>query len=128
MTEQHTPNPAENRLIAASRVAGTSVFTTSGEKLGTLEDVMIDKPSGRIAYAVLGFGGFLGIAGHHHPLPWSTLRYDTALGGYVVDLDPSVLEGAPAYAAGDEVAWADEAWGRKIHDYYDTEPCWRAFP
>jgi hypothetical protein len=128
MTEPQPSSRAENRLIAASKVDGTNVFNTHGEKLGALEDVMIDKPSGRIAYAVLSFGGFLGIGGHHHPLPWSTLRYDTGLGGYVVDLDPRVLEGAPAYAAEDEVAWEDEAWGRKIHDYYDTEPYWRAFP
>lgn len=116
------------RLVAGKQVAGTTVYSTNFEKLGTIEDVMIDKPSGRIAYAVLSFGGFLGIGDKHHPLPWQTLHYDTGLGGYVVNLDPSLLEGAPAYATEDSVDWNDEAFGRRVHDYYNAEPYWNMIP
>ena len=112
------------RLISADRVNGTTVYDGQGEKLGSVEDVMIDKVSGRIAYAVLGFGGFLGIGNKHHPLPWGTLKYDTAMGGYVVSLDRQVLEGGPAYGDTETVAWNDEAWGRQVHDYYKAKPYW----
>ncbi len=117
---------SRGRLIAGQKVAGTDVFNTDLEKLGTIEDVMIDKPSGRIAYAVLSFGGFLGIGGKHHPLPWQTRRYDPALGGYVVDLDRRVLEGAPAYEVESELE--DEQFGRRLHDYYNLEPTWSIMP
>jgi hypothetical protein len=113
-----------NRLIAGDKVAGTTVYDTHGEKLGTVEDVMIDKETGRIAYAVMSFGGFLGIGDRHHPLPWSTLHYDRSLPGYVVNLDRRQLEGAPAYADDEVVQWDDEAWGRRVHDYYRAEPYW----
>ena len=112
------------RLISADRVNGTTVYDGQGEKLGSVEDVMIDKVSGRIAYAVLGFGGFFGIGNKHHPLPWGTLKYDTAIGGYVVSLDRQVLEGGPAYGDTETVAWNDEAWGRQVHDYYKAKPYW----
>ncbi len=112
------------RLISADQVSGTAVYDPRGEKLGSVEDVMIDKASGRIAYAVLSFGGFLGIGDKHHPLPWGTLKYDQTLGGYVVDLDRRVLEGGPAYATAEPVAWNDRAWGARLHDYYKARPYW----
>ncbi|MBV9735943.1 MAG: PRC-barrel domain-containing protein [Acidisphaera sp.] len=115
-------------LIAGSKVSSTSVYNAQGESLGSIEDVMIDKRSGRIAYAVLNFGGFLGIGGRHHPLPWSTLKYDTSLGGYVVNLDRRTLEGAPSYASDQDVRWEDQQWGRSVHDYYKAEPYWNAVP
>ena len=116
-----------HRLIAGAKVAGTPVFNTAGERLGAIEDVVIDKESGRIAYAMLSFGGFLGMGERHHPLPWAALRYDTDLGGYVVALDRSRLEGAPALADGDD-AWGDPAWGQRIHDYYGLSPYWSMMP
>jgi hypothetical protein len=112
------------RLIAADRVNGTPVYDTQGQKLGNVEDLMIDKVSGRIAYAVLSFGGFLGIGDKHHPLPWGTLKYDQTLGGYVVSLDRRVLEGAPVFSDGEPAAWDDQAWGRQVHDYYKATPYW----
>ncbi len=115
-------------LIAGDNVAGTSVYDLAGEKLGTVEDVMIDKRSGQIAYAVMSFGGFLGIGDRYHPLPWKKLSYDTALGGYRVDLDRRILEGAPSYARDEDVAWDDRAWGRRVHDYYRADPYWGILP
>src|SRR5271156_1017841 len=80
-------------LISSDKVAGTYVYNTGGEEIGSIHDVMIDKKSGNVAYAIMSFGGFLGIGNDYHPLPWSVLRYDTRLGGYVVNLDGAQLGG-----------------------------------
>ena len=111
-------------LISANKVEGTTVKNTAGEKLGSIEEIMIDKRSGKVAYAVMSFGGFLGIGNRHHPLPWGVLKYDTNLEGYVVNLDKPVLEQAPTYGPGERVDLADEAYGKKIHDYYNVPPYW----
>ena len=79
-------------LIASDKVQGTNVNNTAGDNLGAIYDLMIDKPSGKVAYAIMSFGGFLGIGNQYHPLPWSVLKYDTNLGGYVVNLDKRQLE------------------------------------
>jgi sporulation protein YlmC with PRC-barrel domain len=79
-------------LIAAEKVEGTNVYNLQGEKLGTVDDIMIDKISGRAIYAVMSFGGFLGMGEKQHPLPWSSLKYDERQGGYVVNLDKNMLE------------------------------------
>jgi hypothetical protein len=85
---------------------------------------MIDKISGKVAYAVMSFGGFLGIGDRYHPLPWSVLDYETSQGGYVVDLDRSKLEGAPTYGTAETPNWSDRRWGQQVHDYYGTRPYW----
>jgi sporulation protein YlmC with PRC-barrel domain len=122
-----TTNPS-GHLIAANQVQGTTVYDLSGEKLGSLEDVMIDKRSGRIAYAVLSFGGFLGIGDHYHPLPWEKLSYDTDKGGYIVDIDRETLEGAPSYTDEATANWNDEAWSRNVYTYYGVHPFWDIVP
>jgi hypothetical protein len=66
-------------LISANKVEGTTVKNAAGEKLGSIEEIMIDKRSGKVAYAVMSFGGFLGIGDRHHPLPWGVLKYDTSV-------------------------------------------------
>ncbi|TCZ59712.1 PRC-barrel domain-containing protein [Roseicella aquatilis] len=113
-------------LIAAGKVAGTLVFNRAGERLGTVEDLMLDKRGGRVAYAVMRFGGFLGFGEKVYPLPWSVLTYDTALGGYVVDLDPDRLQGAPAYAAGEAPDWTNRDLGRAVDDYWGARSIWGA--
>ena len=70
-------------LIASDKVQGTNVYNAAGDNLGSIHDLMIDKVSGKVAYAIMSFGGFLGIGSQYHPLPWSVLKYDTRLGGYV---------------------------------------------
>jgi sporulation protein YlmC with PRC-barrel domain len=88
-------------VISASKVTGTNVYSTDGDHLGEIYDVMLDKRSGNIAYAVLSFGGFLGIGERYHALPWSTLKYDTRQGGYVVGLTIDQLKEAPTFSADD---------------------------
>lgn len=109
-------------LIAASKVNGTAVYNRAGERLGSIYDVMIDKRSGQVAYAVMSFGGFLGIGDSYNPLPWGVLTYDTSKGGYVVDLDRGRLQGAPAYSSTDASRWEEPGYTRAIDDYYGVTP------
>ena len=110
-------------LIAAEKVKGTDVYNRAGEKLGSVEDIMIDKVSGRAIYAVMSFGGFLGMGEKHHPLPWATLKYDMQKGGYVVNLDKKQLEGAPNYDRDSEFKWTPD-YGRKVDSYYNVPSYW----
>lgn len=105
-------------LIAASKVKGTDVFNTGGDRVGSIYDLMIDKQSGQVAYAIMSFGGFLGMGESYHPLPWRTLTYDTRQDGYIVDIDRARLEGAPHYTTRDEPNWSDRAYGQSIDRYY----------
>jgi hypothetical protein len=111
-------------LISSDKVEGTVVYDRRGEKLGSIHSVMIDKISGKVAYAVMSFGGFLGMGDSYHPLPWHVLTYDTGQGGYVVDLDRNKLEEAPTYATSETPNWSDRRWGQQVHDYYGTRPYW----
>lgn len=115
-----TTNPT-GRLIAAHQVQGTAVYDTALNKLGRIEDVMIDKISGRIAYVILTFGGFLGVGDRYYPLPWDKLSYNTEMGGYIVDVSREVLEAAPCYAE-EGADWTDEAFARNVSSYYGSAP------
>ena len=112
------------QLISADKVKGTDVYNASGEKLGTVEEVMIDKVSGQVAYAVMSFGGFLGIGEKYHPLPWGVLTYDTDQQGYRVSLSKSQLAGAPTYGVDDIADYADPEWNERVHDYYKVPYGW----
>ncbi|MEJ7934195.1 PRC-barrel domain-containing protein [Sphingobium sp. AN558] len=107
----------QSDLIASDRVEGTLVFNPAGEKLGRISNFMVDKRSGQVRYAVLSFGGFLGLGHDHYPLPWSMLHYDVAMGGYVVELDRGALDDAPGHAS-DQRPRFDEDYGRAVHGYY----------
>jgi hypothetical protein len=111
-------------LISDGKVNGTAVYNGAGESIGKIYDVMIDKISGKVAYAVMSFGGFLGMGDSYHPLPWSLLRYDPGIGGYVVNISEEKLEGAPNYAAGSDPAWGDRAYDEKVYGYYGSPPFW----
>lgn len=106
-----------NRLIASNKVEGTAVYNRDREKLGSIYNFMVDKHSGRVEYAVLQFGGLFGLGSDYYPLPWDVLTYETAQGGYVVNLDKSLLEKAPRYRADEEPPF-DRDYGRGVYDYY----------
>jgi hypothetical protein len=112
-----------NQLIASNKVEGTPVYNRQGEHLGEVYNFMVDKRSGQVAYAVMSFGGFLGMGQSYHPLPWKVLTYDTRMGGYVVDLDKRRLENAPYYAASESPTWNRE-YGRRIDEYYGVPSYW----
>jgi sporulation protein YlmC with PRC-barrel domain len=104
-------------IISSDKVEGTSVYSTSGEKLGSIDDLMIDKRSGQIRYAVLEFGGFLGMGADRYPMPWRVLNYSQEKGGYVVPLAKEALQNAPKYAESN-VPRYDERYGSTLETYY----------
>ncbi|MGV8954735.1 MAG: PRC-barrel domain-containing protein [Cypionkella sp.] len=110
-------------LIASDKVEGTKVYDPSGEHIGSIERILVEKRSGKVSYAVLSFGGFLGMGHDHYPLPWSKLNYDEELSGYRVDVTKEQLEGAPKYDREDDNYWSAEN-GRRVYDYYGVAPYW----
>jgi hypothetical protein len=112
-----------HELIAADKVEGTRVYNRAGDLLGTVDEVMIGKRNGKVAYAVMSFGGFLGIGERYHPLPWNLLTYDEDKGGYVVDMGEDQLKGAPHFSR-EEI---DPRLGRReeldrLHTFYGVPP------
>ena len=105
-------------LIGSDKVEGTSVYGIDRNKIGSIERVMIDKVSGQVSYAVLGFGGFLGIGDDHYPLPWQSLTYDTRLSGYRTNLSAERLQGAPKYGNDNDWNWDDPVRARSVNNYY----------
>ncbi len=105
-------------LIPADRVNGTTVYDTAGQKLGKIEDVAIDKVSGHVAYAILSFGGFLGMGENYYPVPWSVLKYDVDKGGYIVPLDKMSVEKAPSFQPKELGGWNDMHARDDLYAYY----------
>ena len=111
------------RLIAADQVEGTSIYNPAGDNLGSVEDMMIDKISGKVAYAVMSFGGFMGIGEDYYPVPWSQLTYDTSLGGYRTNITKEQLDRAPKYSDSTGWNWSRDN-DRRVYDYYRVRPYW----
>lgn len=115
---------ASLNVISAETVIGTAVENRQGETLGTIKSVMIDKVSGRVVYAVLSFGGFLGLGERYHYLPWSVLSYDPSQTAYVLDIDKDKLRAAPTFEREGDVDFNDPSTGRRVYDYYGVMPFW----
>ena len=116
--------PDTGTLLSAGTIRGTPVYNTDGEALGNVNDLMVDTETGRIAYALMSFGGFLGIGERYHPLPWAVLKYDRIRRGYVVPLNKATLVAAPTYGRDDAPRWGERAYEERIHDYYKTDRYW----
>jgi len=110
-------------LISADKINGTDVYNMAGEHLGSIQDIVIDKVSGRAIYAVMSFGGLLGIGEKQYPLPWSVMNYDTNKAGYVVNLDKDDLKEAPSFHRSADFQWTSE-YGRQIDHHYNTPSFW----
>lgn len=108
----------QEAVISSDRVIGSSVHGTDGRKIGTLEKVLLKRNSGRVVYAVLGFGGFLGIGTDHYPVPWQMLHFDERLDGYVADLTKRDIEHAPRFSDREAWNWDNEDTARQIDGYY----------
>jgi hypothetical protein len=110
-------------LIGSDKVEGTAVYGSNDQKIGKIERIMIDKISGKVAYAVLSFGGFMGIGEDYYPLPWSNLTYDTNLNGYKVAITENQLKGAPKYSKSTSWDWGNRENDRQVYAYYN-QPLW----
>ena len=111
-------------LIASDSVEKTTVCRSSGEKIGTIQRLMIDKLSGKVAYVVLHFGGFLGFGEMHFPVPWAALKYNLQREVYEVDITEEQLRSAPSYAEDNEFDWGDRSGEIAIHRIYRTPHYW----
>lgn len=119
-----TTTSGHTSAIRAKKVLGTAVKDTSGRKIGAIEDVVLDKESNNIMFAVVGFGGFLGMSEKYHPIPWESLDYDEGEAAYVVNYTRAQLEAAPA-ASIEELTGGDGRQFRdRSYDYYDAPRYW----
>ena len=114
-------------LIASDRVEGTVVRRPNGERLGHIERLMIDKLTGKVSYAILSFGGFLGLGSDLLPLPWGRLNYNTELEAYVLDIEDEELRSAPSFRADKDFDWGDRSLETELHRYYGVPPYWGCF-
>jgi len=114
----------QHELISSRRVEGTPVYNTRGEKLGNVHSVMIGKRTGQVAYAVLSFGGFLGMRGHVHPVPWELLTYDVDLDGYAVELSREQLKNAPVMSLDETDRPRKREDDEAVSEYYGTMNWW----
>lgn len=115
-----TQHPNHN-LVSSEDVEGTNVYDMQGSKIGDIDHLMIDKPSGRVSYAVMSFGGFLGLGHSHYPVPWSALKYDTTLDGYVTGITEAQLQNAPSFS---DDSWTDRSWETNVHKHYNAPYYW----
>ena len=118
------PDKKYRRVLAASTLAGDQVQNSAGEDLGRVDEIMIDIPAGKVAYAVLSFGGFLGMGNKLFAVPWSALRIDEDKKHFILDVDKKKLENAPGFDKDNWPDLADTSWGTRIFSCYGAEPYW----
>ncbi|HZF33849.1 MAG TPA: PRC-barrel domain-containing protein [Candidatus Angelobacter sp.] len=112
------------RVVTADRVNASAVYSRAGDALGTVDRLLIDKVSGKIAYAVIAIGADGRDGDRRQPLPWCVLTYDPLMGGYFVNLDRGVLENGPTFRRDEAVDWNSESFNRRLHDYYSVPHFW----
>lgn len=120
-----TKAQSSNRFIDSDRVEGTVVYTLDDKHIGTIKRFVIERQSGRIAYVVMSFGGFLDLGRESYTVPWAKLKYDAQLGGFRTDITESELRDAPSFAPGDETTSPDEAQEEELHAHFRIPPYWR---
>jgi sporulation protein YlmC with PRC-barrel domain len=120
------PERKYRRVLAASTLAGDEVKNSAGEDLGKVDEIMIDIPTGRVAYAVLSFGGFLRMGNKLFAVPWDVLKVDEDRKCFILDVEKSRLENAPGFDKDNWPDMADSSWGTQIYNYYGRTPYWQA--
>lgn len=113
------------KFIDSDRVEGTAVYTIDGKHIGAIKRLVIERQSGKVAYVVMSFGGFLDFGHETYTVPWAKLSYDVGLGGYRTDITERELRDAPRFAHGDEDASLDEAQEEELHAHFRIPPYWR---
>ena len=113
-----------HQLISSEDVEGTTVYGAGKETVGEIDHLMIDKLSGQVIYAVMSFGGFLGLAHSHYPVPWAALKYDTSVQGFRTGITEQQLKDAPEFS--DDNWFSDRNWETATHSHYGVKPYWDA--
>jgi sporulation protein YlmC with PRC-barrel domain len=115
---------ATRATLSATTIIGDSVNNPQGENLGTIKDIMLDLDTGRVAYAVLSYGGFLGMGDKLFAVPWNAMRLDAPNHAFVLDVDQERLKEAEGFDPNEWPDMADQSWGRRLHDFYGAQPYW----
>jgi sporulation protein YlmC with PRC-barrel domain len=118
------PGKRLRTVLSASTLAGDSVRNLAGEDLGKIDEIMIDILTGRVAYAVLSFGGFLGIGDKLFAVPWNALKVDEDEKSFILNVDKRTIEGAPGFDKNNWPDMSDVAWGTELSSYYRVTPYW----
>lgn len=114
-------------IVSAGTIIGEAVVNRQDEKLGEIHEIMVDAKEGRIAYAVLSSGGFLGMGNKLFAMPWDALEFASSEKKLILDVDKEKLEAAPGFDKDEKWPdFADRSWGREVHDYYGFEPYWKS--
>lgn len=111
-------------LLSAGTLTGEKVVNAANEDLGKIEEIMLDVPTGRIAYAVMSSGTILGMGGKLFAVPWQALTLDVRNERFILDVDKERLEKAPGFNSDHWPSMADRQWATSIHSYYDRRPYW----
>lgn len=112
-------------VLSASTMEGDKVVNPQGDDLGTIEEIMVDTTSGRIAYAVLSFGGFLGLGEKLFAIPWQALQLDADNHRFILQVQQETLKNAPGFDKDNWPKTSDMDWLGGVYDYYGYEPYWR---
>lgn len=118
------PEKRLRRVMSSNSLTGDSVRNPADEDLGKVKELMIDVPSGRVAYAVLSFGGFLGAGDKLFAIPWDALTLDEDEKQFILDIDKETLKNAPGFDKDNWPDMADPSWGNQIYSYYGVRPYW----
>lgn len=110
-----------HQLVSSNDVQGTEVYGVGDKHVGEIDHLILDKLTGRVAYAVMSFGGFLGLGHSHYPIPWTALSYDTSLGGFRTNVTEQQLKDAPQFS---DDSWNDRDWETKTHQHYRAPAYW----
>jgi sporulation protein YlmC with PRC-barrel domain len=117
---------SSKRFIDSDRVEGTAVYTLDGKHIGAVKRLMIERQSGKVAYVVMSFGGFLDFGQETYTVPWAKLSYDVGLAGYRTDITESELRDAPRFPQTDENASLSETQEEELHAHFRIPPYWRS--
>ena len=112
------------RVLSASTLGGDRVVNSAGEDMGKIDEIMIDTVTGRVAYAVLSFGGFVGLGDKLFAIPWGRLSLDEDNKKFLLDIDKDTLKQAPGFDKNNWPDMTDRSWGSSIYEYYHTKPYW----
>jgi sporulation protein YlmC with PRC-barrel domain len=122
------PDKEYRRVLSASTLAGNSVRNAAGEDVGKIDEIMIDVPTGRVAYAVLSFGGILRMGNKLFAVPWSALKLDEDEKCFILNVDKQTLEKAPGFDKNNWPDMADTSWGTEVYQYFGARPYWEGEP
>ena len=122
--DRHVSSGPGPEVMDADTLIGDSVVNGAGEDLGEIKAIMLDVEDGRVAYAVLSFGGFLGMGNKLFAIPWSALTLDAGEKRFVLDIAKDRLDNAPGFDKDHWPAMADANWATKLHEYYGVKPYW----